>query len=117
MFNNSGNSSNPISNGIGELLKGLDFKNLNFLGIADKLVHLVPDGKGKQAMDLTMNLAKNGGSPQDIKRALENMIPGSKEKIASVGLLKQVWDNIPDDKDAVVTYGQNVMKQLQFLKK
>lgn len=98
---------------IGDLLKKLDFKNLDIPGIASKLIPLVPDGKGKQAMDLAMSTAKRGGSSKDVKRALENMLsPQDRQRLAS----NQIWSNIPDDKDAIVNYGTNVAKQFQFLK-
>lgn len=104
---------------IGDLLKGIDFNNIDIGSIAGKLIHLIPDGKGKQAMDIGVNIARNGGSPRDVKKALEDFIPGASEKLngnQAPALLRQIWANIPDDKDAVVAYGQNVVKQFNLLK-
>lgn len=101
-----------FGNGISDLFKGLDLKNLDFVGLANKLVNLVPDGQGKKAMNLAMGVAKNGGSPKDVKKALEDMIPGAKEKLAG----NQIWNNIPDDKAAIPTYGKNVAMQFNIFK-
>lgn len=101
--------------GIGDLLKGINLKNLDIGSIASKLINLAPDGKGKQAADLAISVANQGGSTKDVKRALENLasnIPGAKEKLMN----NQLWNNIPDDKDAVVQYGTNAAKQFQILK-
>lgn len=99
-------------NGIGNFLKGIDFKNLDIEEIVSKLINVVPDGQGKKAMDLAMGIAKKGGNVKDVKNALENMIPGAKEKLAA----NQIWNNIPEEKDALVNYGKNIAKQFQIIK-
>lgn len=114
MFGNLGNIAN-----IGNLLKKIDLKNIDFGKVANMVVPLVPDGKGKEAMDLGLNVAKSGGTPRSLKTALEGFIPGAKEKLTgnqSPALLRQIWANIPDDPDAVEAYGRNILTQLSFLK-
>lgn len=103
-----------------DILKHLDLKKLDFSSIASKIIPLIPDGKGKEYMDVGLNIAKSGGSSKDVKKGLENLVPGFTEKLNDPSIpqvIRQVWNNIPDDKDAVPQYGANVLKQLQLLKK
>lgn len=46
------------SGGLGDLLKGIDLNNLDFAGIAEKVVAMVPGGKGKQLMNVGLGVAK-----------------------------------------------------------
>jgi hypothetical protein len=104
-----------LGNTVGSVLGSLSME-----GIVKQLISKVPHGQGGTVFDTAMNVAKNGGSPSSLKRALEGMRLKDKNgnQIDVRGMLSKnsLWNNIPNDKDAIPTYGMGAAKHLGILK-
>lgn len=92
------------------LLKGIG-SNLNLEGIAKLLIQQVPQGDG--ILNQALQLAKSGQNPAQIMEALENIMPGAKQKLQG----NQIWENLKGkNPQEIETYANNMANTLGIMK-